>query len=24
MKPGQHELVSWCSTVDEAIDHVAR
>jgi uncharacterized protein (TIGR00730 family) len=22
MKPGQHELVSWCSTIDEAIERV--
>lgn len=24
MKPGQHELVSWCSNVDDAINHVSR
>ena len=24
MKPGQHELVSWCSNVDDAIKHVSR
>ena len=22
MKPGQHELVSWCNTIDSAIKHV--
>ena len=22
MKPGQHELVSWCSTIDSAIERV--
>jgi len=22
MKPGQHELVSWCSNIDSAIKHV--
>jgi len=22
MKPGQHELVSWCSTIDSAIKYV--
>ena len=24
MKPGQHELVSWCSNVEDAINHVSR
>ncbi len=24
MKPGQHELVSWCSNVDDVINHVSR
>jgi len=24
MKPGQHELVSWCSNVDDALHHVSR
>jgi uncharacterized protein (TIGR00730 family) len=22
MKPGQHELVAWCSTIDSALNHV--
>lgn len=22
MKPGQHELVSWCATIDDALNHI--
>jgi uncharacterized protein (TIGR00730 family) len=24
MKPGQHELVSWCSNINDALNHVSR
>ena len=24
MKPGQHELVAWCSSIDEALAHVTK
>ena len=24
MKPGQHELVSWCSNIEDALNHVSR
>lgn len=24
MKPGQHELVAWCSSIDEALTHVTK
>ena len=24
MKPGQHELISWCSNINDALNHVSR
>lgn len=24
MKPGQHELVAWCSSIDQALEHVTQ
>jgi uncharacterized protein (TIGR00730 family) len=24
MKPGQHELVAWCSTINQALEHVTK